>query len=267
MIPAYQRSVTRTLAALPDDQVVRVVDFWSTGGAPVFANADRTATYAALELAGATDEAREEAYQAIADDLVAPGVETLRGGQVPVSLDVNEQVATDIARAETLSIPILIVLLAVVFGSLAAAGLPLLVGAFGVLGAFTLLNVVAQFADVNIFALNIVTMLGLGLAIDYALFIVSRFREELHSGREPHAAAVRTVATAGRTVAFSGVTVAVSLAALTLLPAELPAVDGPGRDVRRAGGDDRRADRAARGARRDGPPRRRAQAALVPPDP
>jgi RND superfamily putative drug exporter len=216
--PAYRRSVTQTLAALPDEKVVRVVDFWSTGGAPVFANADRTATYAALELAGATVEAREQAYRAIADDLVAPGVETLRGGQVPVSLDVNEQVARDIARAETLSIPILIALLAVVFGSLAAAGLPLLVGAFGVLGAFTLLNVVAQFAEVNIFALNIVTMLGLGLAIDYALFIVSRFREELHSGREPHAAAVRTVETAGRTVAFSGVTVAVSLAALTLFP-------------------------------------------------
>jgi len=216
--PAYERAVTETLAALPDDAVAAVLDYWSTGGAPAFANADRTATYAALELAGGTDEAREEAYSRIADDLVAPGVETLRGGQVPVSLDVNDQVSADIARAETLSIPILMVLLAVVFGSLAAAGLPLLVGAFAVLGAFTLLNVVAQFTDVNIFALNIVTMLGLGLAIDYALFIVSRFREELHAGREPHEAVVRSVATAGRTVAFSGVTVAVSLAALTFFP-------------------------------------------------
>ena len=216
--PAFESSVRGTLDALPDDAVTSVVDYWSTGGLPAFASADRAATYVAIELAGATEQEREESYARIADQLIAPGVTTLRGGPIPVAADIDAQVAADIARAEVVSIPLLLVLLAVVFGSLAAAGLPLLIGAFAVLGAFTLLRLLALVTDVSIFALNIVTMLGLGLAIDYALFIVSRFREEVHSGLDPHESVVRAVATAGRTVAFSGVTVAVSLGTLTFFP-------------------------------------------------
>ncbi len=216
--PAFERAVRGAVDALPDDAVTSVVDYWSTGGLAAFASADRTATYVAIELSGATEQEREESYARIADRLIAPGVTTLRGGPIPVAADIDQQVASDIARAEVVSIPLLLVLLAVVFGSLAAAGLPLLVGAFAVLGAFTLLRLLTLATEVSIFALNIVTMLGLGLAIDYALFVVSRFREELHAGVEPHEAVVRSVATAGRTVAFSGVTVAVSLGALTLFP-------------------------------------------------
>ena len=117
-----------------------------------------------------------------------------------------------------LSFPILLVLLVIVFGSLAAASLPLAVGGIAILGAFTVLNVATQFGDVSVFAINIVTMLGLGLAIDYALFVVSRFREELAAGFAVEDAVVRTMATAGRTVAISGLTVAVSLGALLLFP-------------------------------------------------
>jgi len=144
------------------------------------------------------------------------------GGQVAIDHDINTQVARDIARAESLSMPLLLLLLVVVFGALAAAGMPLLVGGLAILGAFTALRLITMVTDVSVFAINLVTMLGLGLAIDYALFVVSRFREELaaqpagRSGVED--ALARTVATAGRTVCFSGLTVAISLAGLLMFP-------------------------------------------------
>ncbi len=216
--PRFEAAVTGALGSLAPRDVAAVTTFWSTGGAPVFVSEDRRATYAAIQLAGADEEARDAAYERIADDLVVPGLTTLRGGQVPLFTDVNTQVSEDIAKAESLSIPLLVVLLILVFGSLAAASLPLAVGMVAILGAFTALRGLSMFGDVSIFSVNIVTMLGLGLAIDYSLFVVSRFREELHHGLSVEDAVVRTVATAGRTVAFSGVTVAVALSALLLFP-------------------------------------------------
>ena len=147
-----------------------------------------------------------------------PGVTTLRGGPVPVFVDINTQVSEDIAKAESLSIPLLVILLILVFGSLVAGSLPLAVGLVSILGAFTALRALSLFGDVSIFSVNIVTMLGLGLAIDYSLFVVSRFREELRAGSSVEDAVARTVATAGRTVAFSGLTVAVALSSLLFFP-------------------------------------------------
>jgi RND superfamily putative drug exporter len=221
--PAFRSAVQGTLDRLPDEQVSSATSYWSTGGAPQFASEDGRSTYAAVQLVGETEEDREAAYEQIADQLVAPGqIETLRGGAVPTFVAVNEQVTEDIAAAESISLPILFVLLVVVFGSLAAASLPLAIGGLAILGAFTLLRIGTLFGDVSVYAINIVTMLGLGLAIDYALFVVSRFREELRrlgNDREHvNEALARTMATAGRTVAFSGVTVAVSLAALLFFP-------------------------------------------------
>ncbi|HVQ89012.1 MAG TPA: MMPL family transporter [Actinomycetes bacterium] len=216
--PAFRREVTGTLAQLPKDAVTGVTTYWSSHGSPAFASEDGRSTYAIVQLAGADDEARETTYTAIADDLVAPTLETLRGGTVPISADINTQVTEDISFAETISMPVLLILLVVVFGSLAAASLPLAIGAIAILGAFTLLRVLTLFGDVSIFAVNIVTMLGLGLAIDYGLFMVSRFREELHAGHDIETAVARTTATAGRTVAFSGITVVVALASLLFFP-------------------------------------------------
>jgi RND superfamily putative drug exporter len=180
--------------------------------------ADGRTTYAAITLPGSDEQAREDAYTAIADDLVAENLTTLRGGSVPVMVAMNTQVEEDIARAESLSFPVLLVLLVVIFGSLVAAGMPLLIGGVAILGAFTVLKVLTLFTDVSIFAVNIVTMLGLGLAIDYALFVVARFREQLAAGDTVEDAVAHTMATAGRTVAFSGLTVAVALGALLLFP-------------------------------------------------
>ncbi|MCB0909055.1 MAG: MMPL family transporter, partial [Nocardioidaceae bacterium] len=215
--PAFADAVTSVLDGLPRKDVVAVSSYWSTG-ADLFVSGDRQETYAALQLAGPDEQSRTDAYDRIADDLKAAGLTTLRGGPVPIAADVNEQVSADIARAEAISTPVLVVLLMLVFGSMAAASLPLAIGGLAILGAFTGLRLLTTVTDVSIFSVNIVTMLGLGLAIDYALFVVSRFREELHAGRGVEDAVAVTVATAGRTVAFSGVTVAVALSALLLFP-------------------------------------------------
>ncbi len=216
--PQFKAAVTGVLDGLKASDVISVASFWTTGGAPAFVSADRQATYAAIQLTGADEEAREAAYERIADSLIVPELTTLRGGQVPINVDINTQVSEDIAKAETLSIPLLIILLILVFGSLAAASLSLAVGLIAILGAFTALRGLSLLGDVSIFSVNIVIMLGLGLAIDYSLFVVSRFREELHGGSSVEDAVVRTVATAGRTVAFSGVTVAVALSSLLFFP-------------------------------------------------
>jgi RND superfamily putative drug exporter len=140
------------------------------------------------------------------------------GGAGEVFRQIEDQAQLDLRRAEALSLPITLVLLVLVFGSAVAAGLPLGVGALAVVGTFLVLRAVTAFTNVSIFALNLTTGMGLGLAIDYSLFIVSRFREELRRGYEPDRAVVRTLQTAGRTIAFSALTVAVSLAALLVFP-------------------------------------------------
>src|SRR5205807_1322145 len=121
-------------------------------------------------------------------------------------------------RAETIAIPITLVLLVLVFGSAVAASLPLAIGAMSVVGTFFVLRIVASLTQVSIFSLNLTTGLGLGLAIDYSLFMVSRYREELGKGHSPDRAVIRSMQTAGRMVAFSALTVAVSLGALLVFP-------------------------------------------------
>jgi RND superfamily putative drug exporter len=140
------------------------------------------------------------------------------GGPTAIFSDVSGRVAGDIGRAEAYSMPILLILLVFVFGSVVAASTPLLVGGLAILGAFVATRLLTYVTDVSVFAMNIITLLGLGMAIDYALFVVSRFREELDRGHEPAAAIERTLATAGRTVAVSGLTVALALASLLLFP-------------------------------------------------
>jgi RND superfamily putative drug exporter len=140
------------------------------------------------------------------------------GGFAEVFRQVGETIEADLVRAESIAFPITLILLVIVFGSLIAAALPLVVGIISIVGSFLILTLIAQATDVSIFALNLVTAMGLGLAIDYSLFVVSRFREELRKGHSPDEAVGITVRTAGRTVAFSGLTVAISLAALLVFP-------------------------------------------------
>jgi len=215
--PAYRTAVTGSLSALPKDKVLSYQTYWSTGS-PLFAGQGGHETYAVLRLAGATDAVQMKTYQAISGELGVPGLTTHVGGQIPTELAINDQVKADIGRAEGISMPVLLILLLVIFGSLAAAGLPLAIGAVGILGSFAALRLLTLVTDVSIYSINITTILGLGLAIDYGLFMTARFREELRSRPSVEDALARTVATAGRTVAVSGVTVAVALAGLMLFP-------------------------------------------------
>jgi uncharacterized membrane protein YdfJ with MMPL/SSD domain len=215
--PAFRSAVTSTLAALPRSRAASYATYWSTGSRE-FVSASGHQTYAVIELAGATDSARQDSYDAIKTGLSAPGLHSQIGGVVPTNETIDQQTTASITRAEALSFPILLILLLVIFGSLTAAALPLAVGALGILGSFTALRLLTTVTGVSVFSLNITTILGLGLGIDYGLFLVTRFREELHQQATVQDAVARTVATAGRTVLVSGVTVAVVLSSLMLFP-------------------------------------------------
>ncbi|WP_067702473.1 MMPL family transporter [Nocardia jejuensis] len=146
------------------------------------------------------------------------GVQVRVGGMAGTFANINHQVEKDLLLAEAIAVPVSGLLLVLVFGSVIAAALPLGVGLFAIAATLGILRLLTLVMDVSIFALNMTSALGLALAIDYSLFIVSRYREELQAGRDPRAAIMRSMQTAGRTVVFSGLTVALALAALAVFP-------------------------------------------------
>ncbi len=214
---AFKVAVTSTLAKLPASKIASTASYWSTNS-PQFVSASGRQTYAVIELKGGTDAAKITSLKAIDRQLQAPGLTTEVGGFTPTEQAINNEVTSDIGRAEALSMPILLILLLVIFGGLVAASLPLAIGGIAILGSFTALRLITLATPVSIYSINITTILGLGLAIDYGLFMVGRFREELRASGDTSAALARTMATAGRTVAVSGITVSVALASLMLFP-------------------------------------------------
>jgi len=136
----------------------------------------------------------------------------------PRGLDLGRQTTKDVALAESIAIPVTLALLLIIFGSAVAALLPLAVAVFAMVTTMAELFVLTQFTDVSVFAINLITALGLGLGVDYALLLVSRYREELAGGADTGTAVVTTLTTAGRTIVFSGVTVIAALAALLAFP-------------------------------------------------
>ena len=202
------------------DGVTEVSSYWSLGRPPPLHNANGDAALVLVRI----DDDEAPAEEIVADvretvegDAIA-GLDVAVGGSEAVFADVTETIEGDLGRAEGIAIPITLLLLVLVFGGLLAASLPLFVGVLAVLGTFLSLYVMGSLMDVSVYAINLTTALGLGLAIDYSLFIVSRYREELRNGRTVEQAVVRTVETAGRTIAISGLTVAVSLSALLVFP-------------------------------------------------
>ena len=147
------------------------------------------------------------------DDAASP-ITVRVGGLGAIFAEMNSTIEHDLVRAEMIAIPITLILLLLIFRGVVAALLPLAIGALSVVGTFMVLFIVNEVTEVSVFALNLTTAMGLGLAIDYSLFIVSRYREELHHGWPADDAVRRTVQTAGRTVLFSALTVAASLSAL-----------------------------------------------------
>jgi putative drug exporter of the RND superfamily len=147
-----------------------------------------------------------------------PDVNVIAGGAAVVYSQINTQTEHDLLRMESIAIPLSFLVLVWVFGGLLAAALPMAVGALAIVGSMAVLRGITYLTDVSIFALNLSIALGLALAIDYTLLIISRYRDELADGVEPHQALIRTMSTAGRTVLFSAVTVALSMAAMVLFP-------------------------------------------------
>jgi uncharacterized membrane protein YdfJ with MMPL/SSD domain len=182
-----------------------------------FVSKDGTSTYLAVSLKPTDDKAMQDAGERIADDLQSDsGV--LVGGYALANRQVNKQVEQDLRMAEMLAFPLLFLLSLLFFRSGVAALLPPMIGGLAIVGTFLLLRVASEIGSVSIFALNLTTGLGLGLAIDYSLFVVSRYREEIAKSGPGLEAMKRTMATSGRTVFFSSLTVAAALASLLVFP-------------------------------------------------
>ncbi|WKX70410.1 MMPL family transporter [Streptomyces sp. XD-27] len=201
-----------------EKSVTGVTSYWETRS-PALRAADRSEAMIAARIQG------DEGAAGDVLDRIAPEyrgthgpVKVSIGGPVAVRHELQTTIQEDLLRAELIALPVTLVLLVMVFGSAIAALLPLGVGIVAILGTNAVLRGLTEFTDVSVFAQNLTTALGLGLAIDYALFIVRRFREELSAGGDPLPAVATTLRTAGRTVLFSALTVAVSLAAMLVFP-------------------------------------------------
>ncbi|MFF0527178.1 MMPL family transporter [Nocardia amikacinitolerans] len=215
--PRFRARVEDAVAKVPRSSYTWLETFWTTGSAD-FVSADRHKTYISMQLPGQIEEDRVVVWREIEHLFDQPGLEVRFGGLVAVNDQFNDITEEDLARAELISFPLLLILLIVIFRSAIAAALPLAVGIVVSVGSLAVLRVVGNFTDLSTFSINLVVLLGLGLAIDYALLIVNRFRDELAAGRTVDDAIGTTMATAGRTVAVSGITVAVTLGGLVIFP-------------------------------------------------
>ncbi len=196
--------------------VESIAGYYNTRSA-AFVSHDGDSTYLAVSLSATEDKKWQETGATIADRFEdRPGV--VVGGPAVAQEQVNKQVETDLQKAEMLAFPLLFLLSLLFFRSLVAALLPLMIGGLAIIGTFFILRMASEFGSISIFALNLTTALGLGLAIDYSLFVVSRYREEIAKDGPGLAAMRRVMATAGRTVFFSSLTVAAALASLLVFP-------------------------------------------------
>ena len=180
---------------------------------------DRTSGLIVAGIVG--DEADQQKYAKELSDQVAhdrDGVTVRSGGVAMVNIQITEQSQRDLLLMESLAIPLSFLVLVWVFGGLLAAALPVAVGGMAILGALAVLRLISFATDVSIFALNLTAAMGLALAIDYTLLMISRFRDELAEGASRDQALTRMMVTAGRTVVFSATTVALSMAVLVLFP-------------------------------------------------
>jgi RND superfamily putative drug exporter len=213
--PAGRERVAEVVRQMRRDPDVARVDSMISGPAGTFVSRDGRESYVAATFRAGVNE--DDAAERLTDRLEGrPGV-TLGGGAV-VQQEVGGQVQEDLARAEMLAFPALFLLSLLFFRGLVAALLPLLVGGITIVGTFLAIRLVNEGIGISVFAINLVTGLGLGLAIDYSLFMVSRYREELARVGPGTQALRATMVTAGRTVLFSALTVAAALASLLVFP-------------------------------------------------
>jgi len=214
--PAFKDSVLTALQPLKEDSRVKGIEtpfdvpaeqaraMTSTDGHHVYALVTLTDDYATAR----------QYYTELRGKVHSDQVQVLGTGNVAVASDFDKYLKSDLQRAEVVSLIILVPLLLIVFGSVVSMLLPLGVGGLAVVGGLAGVGLLARFTDVSTYSTNIVTLIGLGVAIDYSLFIVNRFREELSDGRTPEQAIIASMRTSGRAVTFSGITVAIGLSAM-----------------------------------------------------
>jgi uncharacterized membrane protein YdfJ with MMPL/SSD domain len=199
------------------DGVARVEDPLA-GGPPLLVAPDRSSLLLNAYFASNDAEVLTSSADEASEQLGSKRFGVTVGGIATGFNEVNDTVEKDLVRAELIAFPLLALLLLIVFRGVIAASIPLLLGMVSVGGTFLALRVMSEFVDTSVFALNITTAMGLGLAVDYGLLMVTRYREELERDGPSQESHRRLVESAGRTVVFSGLTVAAAMAALTLLP-------------------------------------------------
>jgi uncharacterized membrane protein YdfJ with MMPL/SSD domain len=215
--PSTRARIAKLERELRANPHVKSVNGFYTTRSRDFVSKDGDSTYLAVALKPIEDKEWQEAGAEIADQLAGrPGITV--GGAAVAQEQVNKRVEEDLRKAEMLAFPLLFLLSLLFFRSLVAALLPVMIGLLAIVGTFLTLRIASEFGSISIFALNLTTGLGLGLAIDYSLFVVSRYREEIAKDGPGLAAMRRVMATAGRTVFFSSLTVAAALASLLVFP-------------------------------------------------
>ncbi|WP_183101295.1 MMPL family transporter, partial [Nocardioides pelophilus] len=221
--PEFRESVQSVVDDLDVPEVMRVVAYYEVPADAGLVTPDGHAAQVHVSLAGNTDNEQIISYDEIEPLLHADGLETELAGLFPAHADVNVITEEDLKRAELLSLPLVVLLALLIFGSLTASAMPALLGIVSLLCSIAVMRLLTLVTDVSMFSINVISLLGIGLAVDYSLFIVSRFREELAllppgDPATPRTAVSRTLTTAGRTVMFSGLVVAASMSSLLIFP-------------------------------------------------
>ncbi|GCF11375.1 MMPL family transporter [Dictyobacter arantiisoli] len=215
--PAFEQATNSLIDKLKEHPEVLTAHSYYDTHSSDFLSHDQRETFVTLDVS--TKDGNTTVYNRLKPFITSPDLHIDIGGTLASGVQFNEQLYHDLEFSETVALPIVAVLLVLIFGGLVAAILPLLVGGFAILGSFAVLHVLTNFISVSSFATNVVTIIALGLAIDYSLFMVTRFREELsQNGGDVQRAIQRAMATSGRTVLFSGLTVCTSLLSLLVFP-------------------------------------------------
>ncbi|MFC9996487.1 MMPL family transporter [Nocardia sp. NPDC127526] len=221
----FSKKVVDKLNSLPKEYpLITKVNgaYWQTDTGEWIPNVagskDKKYAFAALSLEGNNDTEMLRNYNKVKNAFEIPGVKVEVAGLQPIAFTLNDTIASDVKRMELLALPAVAVLLFFIFGGIVAASLPLIIGGLTILASNGIIMGLTKFTEVNSFVSAVVSMIGLGLAIDYGLFIVSRFREELAEGYDTKAAVRRSVMTAGRTVTSSATMIIAASAGMLLFP-------------------------------------------------
>ncbi len=220
--PGFDKKILDNLAQVEKDhpnQILRSVGYFKRPDLlSKMADASKKHAFMSIQLKGNDDDTILNNYKVVQHDFAIPGVDVKLAGLQPLANELTGTIGADQKRAEVLALPLVAVVLFFVFGGVVAASLPATVGGLSIAGSLGILRCVAISGPVHYFAQPVVTLIGLGIAIDYGLFVVSRFREEIAEGRDTETAVRHTVMTAGRTVTYSSVLIVASAVGLLLFP-------------------------------------------------